>query len=138
MCSATDAKLVGQGCACMLAGLSLWVTDRLFEANAEEVISGIGDNGMSVPDAGKWTALAVCIGLQLGWAVRGLLSPPRVRIEAKEASGQPNLEPPTIESAAKKRKDMEQLLSHVQKVCPIASVILRGHLREDLRVNLDP
>ena len=108
----------------MLAGLSLWVTDRLFEANAEEIISGIGDNGMSVPDAGKWTALALCIGAQVGWAARSFLSPPRVRVEAKEVSGQPNLEPPTIESAAKKRKDMEQLLSHVQEVCLVASVKL--------------
>ena len=100
--------------ACMCAGLSLWVADRLYEANAEEVISGIGDAGMPVSDAGKWTALAVLIGMNIGWGARGFLNPIRVRVE--ERSGQPSLETPTIKSAAKKKRDMDDLLASIQKV----------------------
>ena len=99
----------------MHAGLALWVTDRLYEANAEELIPGIGDNAMAVSDAGKWTALAVVIGATLGWGVRGLLRPLQVQVEAVE-DDKPNLEPPTVKSARTKRKAMEKMVNHIQKV----------------------
>ena len=100
---------------CMHAGLALWVTDRLYEANAEELITGIGDNAMAVSDAGKWTALAVLIGVRLGWGARGLLRPLQVQVEAVE-DDKPNLEPPTVKSAHRKRKAMEKMVNRIQKV----------------------
>lgn len=99
----------------MQAGLALWVTDRLYEANAEDIISGIGDSAMAVSDAGKWTALAVLIGVRLGWGARGLLTPLHVQVEAVE-DGKPNLEPPTVKSARRKRRAMEKMVNRIQKV----------------------
>ena len=105
----------------MHVGLSLWVTDRLYEANVEEIVSGIGDNAMAVSDAGKWTALAVLIGVRLGWGARGLLRPLQVEVEAVE-DDKPNLQPPTVKSARKKRKDMEKMVTGIQKVCPVSYI----------------
>lgn len=99
----------------MHAGLALWVTDRLYEANAEDIISGIGDSAMAVSDAGKWTALAVLIGVRLGWGARGLLTPLQVQVQAVE-DDKPNLEPPTVKSARKKRRAMEKMVNRIQKV----------------------
>ena len=102
----------------MHAGLALWVTDRLYEANAEELISGIGDNAMSVSDAGKWTALAVLIGAMFGWGARGLVRRLRVQVEAVE-DDKPNLQPPTVKSARRKRQAMEKMVNRIQKVCHV-------------------
>ena len=99
----------------MHAGLALWVTDRLYEANAEEMIPGIGDNAMAVTDTGKWTALAVLIGVQLGWGARGFLRPVRMQLRAVQMD-KPNLEPPTLESASRKRKETEEVVTHITKV----------------------
>lgn len=101
----------------MHAGLALWVTDRLYEANAEEMISGIGDDAMAVPDAGKWTALAVLIGVRLGWAARRFFEPIYVQVQAAQL-GKAKLEPPTVESASRYRRESEELARHIIKVCP--------------------
>ena len=108
---------------CMHAGLALWVTDRLYEANAEELITGIGDNAMAVSDAGKWTALAVLIGVRLGWGARGLLRPLQVQVEAVE-DDKPNLEPPTVQSAHRKRKAMEKMVNRIQKVRHLVFILI--------------
>jgi hypothetical protein len=63
------------------AGLSGWVTDRLYEAGAEDTLSLAGDASMSIPDTGKWTALAVLLGVQFGAAAWGFLSWPRITIQ---------------------------------------------------------
>jgi len=63
------------------AGLSGWVTDRLYEAGAEDTLSLAGDASLSIPDTGKWTALAVLLGVQFGAAAWGFLSPPRITIQ---------------------------------------------------------
>ena len=88
------------------------MTDRLFEADAD-IIFAIGDNGMSVPDAGKWTALAVCIGPQVAWAARGFLNPPRIAATAK---GKAKFGPPKTGSAAKLSEELSQLLAQGQQV----------------------
>ncbi|KAL0040752.1 hypothetical protein WJX79_004303 [Trebouxia sp. C0005] len=67
--------------AIILKGLSGWVTDRLYEAGAEDTLSLAGDASMSIPETGKWTALAVLLGVQFGAAAWGLLSPPRITIQ---------------------------------------------------------
>ncbi|KAL3139696.1 hypothetical protein ABBQ38_004006 [Trebouxia sp. C0009 RCD-2024] len=100
--------------AVILQGVALWVTDRLYEANAEEMIPGIGDNAMAVPDTGKWTALAVLIGMQLGWGARGFFRPARLRLQAVQM-GKPNLETPTLESASRKRKETDEVVTHLTK-----------------------
>lgn len=105
----------------MHAGVALWVTDRLYEANAEEMIPGIGDNAMAVPDTGKWTALAVLIGMQLGWGARGFFRPARLRLQAVQM-GKPNLETPTLESASRKRKETDEVVTHLTKVCPASCI----------------
>lgn len=105
----------------MHAGLALWVTDRLYEANAEEMIPGIGDNAMAVPDTGKWTALAVLIGMQLGWGARGFFRPTRLRLQAVQMD-KTNLEPPTLESASRKRKETDEVVTHLTKVCPASYI----------------
>jgi len=63
------------------AGLSGWVTDRLYEAGAEDTLSLAGDASLSIPDTGKWTALAVLLGVQFGAAAWGFLSPPRITVQ---------------------------------------------------------
>lgn len=63
------------------AGLSGWVTDRLYEAGAEDTLTLAGDASLSIPDTGKWTALAVLLGVQFGAAAWGFLSPPRITIQ---------------------------------------------------------
>lgn len=67
--------------AVVLKGLSGWVTDRLYEAGAEDTLSLAGDAPMSIPDTGKWTAFAVLLGVQFGAAAWGFLSPPRITIQ---------------------------------------------------------
>ncbi|KAL0055785.1 hypothetical protein WJX82_004303 [Trebouxia sp. C0006] len=67
--------------AIILKGLSGWVTDRLYEAGAEDTLSLAGDASMSIPDTGKWTALAVLLGVQFGAAAWGFLSPPRITVQ---------------------------------------------------------
>lgn len=83
------------------------MTDRLYEANVEEFVSGIGDNGMAVSDAGKWTALAIFIGARVGWTVRGLLRPAAFFGEAG---------PVTPGMPAKEKKRMQAVVKRVQKV----------------------
>lgn len=112
----------------MHAGLALWVTDRLYEANAEDIISGIGDSAMAVSDAGKWTALAVLIGVRLGWGARGLLIPLQVQVEAVE-DDKPNMEPPTVKSARRKRRAMEKMVNRIQKVRLLLFTSSAWHLR---------
>lgn len=70
--------------AIILKGLSGWVTDRLYEAGAEDSLSVAGDASMSVSDTGKWTALAVLLGVQFGAAAWGMLKPARVTIQGGE------------------------------------------------------
>lgn len=57
------------------------MTDRLYEAGAEDTLSLAGDASMAIPDTGKWTALAVLLGVQFGAAAWGFLSPPRITIQ---------------------------------------------------------
>lgn len=101
------------------AGLSGWVTDRLYEAGAEDSLSVAGDASMSVSDTGKWTALAVLLGIQFGAAAWGMLKPARVTIQGGEnLSG--NGKSPADRKEQKQK--MMGLLTNLTQVCLPASV----------------
>ncbi len=96
------------------AGLSGWVTDRLYEAGAEDVMTGMADSSMSVGETGKWTALAVLLGIQLGAAARGILSSPRIQVEGLDQTGRQYASDRHPDK--KKQKDMAGLIRKVTKV----------------------
>ena len=81
-CKAAALSTASLGCD---AGLSGWVTDRLYEAGAEDSLSVASEASMSVSDTGKWTALAVLLGIQFGAAAWGMLKPARITIQGGEA-----------------------------------------------------
>lgn len=100
--------------AIILKGLSGWVTDRLYEAGAEDTLSLAGDASMAIPDTGKWTALAVLLGVQFGAAAWGFLSPPRITIQGLDnLSHKPSSKDPQDKQ---KQKVMGMLTKMTQKM----------------------
>ena len=101
------------------AGLSGWVTDRLYEAGAEDSLSVAGDASMSVSDTGKWTALAVLLGVQFGAAAWGMLKPARVTIQGGEnLSGNGK----TPADRKEQKQKMMGLLTNLTQVCLLVLV----------------
>lgn len=92
--------------------MSGWVSDRLYEAGAEDTISGIGDASMTVADTGKWTALAVLLGVRIGFAAKDFLSPPRIQVQ--EARGSTAAQ--DIPTREKRKADIQSQIAKMSKV----------------------
>ena len=101
----------------MLAGVAGWVTDRLFEAGGEELIADVWSPTLSVPEAGKWTALAVLLGYSLGSAVViGSWSKPEVRVKGMDKYFKPAADIPAKKAQEKKKAELMQMINQVQQV----------------------
>lgn len=106
--------------AILLAGLSGWVTDRLFEAGGEDLLPGFASATMSVPDTGKWTALAMLAGFEVGKAAANvsLLSRGSFKVMGLEKAmgfNKPAQDIPTKKARDEKKAEVMGLLKKVTK-----------------------
>lgn len=93
------------------AGLAGWLTDRFYQAGADDVMTLIGNQPIPTSEAAQWTALAVIVGLYIGAALYTPKGHVRV-VDARSPKGNPVLGKDRVELAKKR----EQLMQRIQQV----------------------
>lgn len=90
------------------SGLAGWLTDRFYQAGADDVMTLVGSQPIPTSEAAQWTALAVMVGLYTGAA---LYTPQgRIRlIDARSRQKQPVMGKDRLELAKKKERIMKQI-----------------------------
>ena len=128
-------------------GLSGWVIDRLYEAGGEDMLPDFVNASLTVPDVGKWTALALLVGFEVGKAAASISMPLPSSIKVMgmdKALGftQPAQDLPTKKAREEKKAEFMDNIQQFTKVqsqlaaisCPLNNISV--HLLITLQITL--
>ena len=92
-------------------GLAGWLTDRFYEAGADDVMVLLGDQAIPTSEAAQWTALAVIVGVYTGLALNTPKQSAQFRLPSIPY-------PPSVKKGvkAKASKDIEKVMKRMQQV----------------------